>query len=429
MEPEMKKFLALLLALAMVFSLAACSSGESSGKEFSSPAESAPAETQSGGKSEPAASSDNPVLKIGGLVNQTGWFATYDYNNALEMQCLADYYNNQGGITIGDTTYTIEVVVQDGQSDTEGIRSAAQLLADDPDIKYVIETNDFWVEGALDIFEQAGIMNIMSQNNLDFNALGEQWSYAYTFYNAAPAQFSAALAFVKEYYPDATKVVYCCDDNGSNNEQAALVKAVCEELGLEYIDSPIVFDAEGTDFSAIALQLMNTGADVFIGNGDVTNTGSITKELRNNGSDMVCAGVVGANASMLIDAAGLGDLSRAFTMGSDVDTPEHNTDIFNEIYNYFKESYGEDTASSWCGASVENMYVLLQLMQGAGSVEVADVQAYYDTLTTVETLYGTGIIGGTETFGNNHVVSHPNSITVAVDGQVEFGGTIECSVP
>ena len=60
---------------------------------------------------------------------------------------------------------------------------------------------------------------------------------------------------------------------------------------------------------------------------------------------------------------------------------------------------------------------------------MADVQAYYDTLTTVETLYGTGIIGGTETFSNNHVVSHPDSITVAVDGQVEFGGTIECSVP
>lgn len=423
----MKKFLALLMAMAMLLSLAACSDG---GSDSASNNSSSPAQESSASESgNPAASSDNPVLKIGGLVNQTGWFATYDYNNAIEMQCLADYYNDQGGITIGDTTYTIEVSVQDGQSDTEGIRSAAQLLADDPDIHYVIETNDFWVDGALDIFENAGIMNIMSQNNLDFNALNADLKYSYSFYNAAPAQFSAALAFVKQNYPDATKIVYCCDDNGSNAEQAALVKSVCEELGLEYVDQPVVFDAEATDFSAIALQLMNTGADVFIGNGDVTNSGSITKELRNNGSDMIAAAVVGANASMLIEASGMSDLSNAFTMGSDLDTPENNTDTFNDIYNYFKDKYGEDVASSWCGASIENMYVLLQLMQGAGSIEVADVQAYYDTLETVETMYGTGTIGGTETFGTNHLVSHPNSITVAKDGQVEFGGTIECSVP
>ena len=431
----MKKLLALLMTLAMIFSLVACGSGAASGSGSGSaaPAEGsgAAAPAEGSGSAAPAepANADNPVLKIGGLVNQTGWFATYDYNNALEMQCLADYYNTQGGIQIGDTTYNIEVVVQDGQSDVEGIRSAAQLLADDPDIHYVIETNDFWVAGALDIFENAGIMNIMSQNNLDLSAMGPDWSYAYSFYNACPAQFSAALQFVKTEYPDATKIVYCCDDNGSNAQQAGLIQSVCQELGLEYVDEPVVFDAETTDFSAIALQLMNTGADVFIGNGDVTNTGSILKELRNNGSDMVCASVVGANAGMLKEACGLDDVTRAFTMGSDLETPENNTEIFNEIYNLFKEEYGEETASSWCGASVNNMYVLLQLMQGAGSIEVADVQAYYDGIESVDTLFGTGVPGGMETFGCNHVVATPNSVTVLRDGAVEFGGTVECSVP
>ncbi|MCD8116340.1 MAG: ABC transporter substrate-binding protein [Oscillospiraceae bacterium] len=426
----MKKIIALLMALVMLLSLAACGSSGSDDESSSGAVDaSTNADADAEGEETEAVSGDTAILKIGGLVNQTGWFATYDYNNALEMQCLADYYNNQGGITIGDTTYTIEVVVQDGQSDTSGIRSAAQLLADDEDIHYVIETNDFWVAGALDIFENAGIMNVMSQNNLDFTAMGTDWQYAYSFFNAAPAQFAAALTFVQEMYPDATRIVYCCDDNGSNNEQAALVKAVCEELGLEYVDSPIVYDAEATDFSAIALQLMNSGADVFIGNGDVNNTGSILKELRNSGSDMVCACVVGSSASMLLDACGLSDVSRAFTMGIDPEDTENNTEIFNEVYSLFKEKYGEDTAASWCGASVNNMYVLLQLMQGAGSVEVEDVCAYYDTLTEVETLYGTGTIGGTETFGINHIVAHPNSITYLENGEVISYGAVECSVP
>jgi len=150
----MKKIIALLMALVMLLSLAACGSSGSDDESSSGAVDaSTNADADAEGEETEAVSGDTAILKIGGLVNQTGWFATYDYNNALEMQCLADYYNNQGGITIGDTTYTIEVVVQDGQSDTSGIRSAAQLLADDEDIHYVIETNDFWVAGALDIFE------------------------------------------------------------------------------------------------------------------------------------------------------------------------------------------------------------------------------------------------------------------------------------
>ncbi len=423
----MKKLLALLLALAMVLSLVACGSSSSSSSSSSTSSDSSSSDAAD--DAEDADTSDNPVLKIGGLVNQTGWFATYDYNNALEMECLAKYYNDQGGITIGDTTYTIEVIVEDGQSDTTGIRTAAQILADTEDLNYVIETNDFWVESALDIFEEAGIMNIMSQNNMDFEATNADLQYAYSFFNAAPAQYSAALTFLTEMYPEATKIVYCCDDNGCNDDQAALVKAVCEELGLEYIDSPIVFDAEAVDFSAIALQLMNTGADVFIGNGDVSNTGSILKELRNNGSDMIAAAVVGSSASMLLEACGLSDVSNAFTMGVDPEDTENNTDIFNAVYSLFKEEYGEDTAASWCGASVNNMYVLLQLMIGAGSIEVADVQAYYDSITSIDTLFGTGYIGGDETFGCNHIVAHPNSITYLENGEVISYGTVECIVP
>lgn len=431
----MKKLLAVVMALAMILSLAACGSGDASGGGSGSggaapaPAEGSGAAASAGTEAAEPANADNPVLKIGGLVNQTGWFATYDYNNALEMQCLADYYNTQGGIQIGDTTYNIEVVVQDGQSDTAGIRSAAQLLADDPDIHYVIETNDFWVTGALDIFENAGIMNIMSQNNMDFTALNADMQYSYSFYNACPAQFAAALAFIKQQYPEASKIVFCSNDDGNGESQSALVQSVCEELGLEYIDQPVIYDAESTDFSAVALQLIATGADVFIGNADVTNDGSIMKELRNNGSDMICAAVIGSNASMLLDASGLSDASNAFTMGSDLATPEHNTDMFNEVYNLFKEEYGEDTAASWCGASVNNMYTLLQLMQGAGSIEVEDVRAYYDSVESIETLFGTGVICGMETFGCNHLVSHPQSITYLENGEVLYGGSVECLVP
>ena len=209
----MKKLLALLLTAAMVLSLAACGAGESSASATNSA--SASESEEAAAATEGNAPDEANVLKIGALINTTGWFAAIDYNNQIEMETLCKYYNDQGGIEIGGTKYQLELVVEDGGSDAEGIRSAAQRLVDQ-NIKYVIETNDFWVEGAIDIFENAGIMNIMAQNNMNHNVINADTQYSYSFSDACTSQFSAALDVIKEQYPEVKSVVYCCDDNGVN---------------------------------------------------------------------------------------------------------------------------------------------------------------------------------------------------------------------
>lgn len=420
----MKRLLALLLAMAMVFALAACG-GETSAAE-STAAESAAAEASTPAEAAPAASGN--VLKIGALLNTTGWFASVDYNNQIEMQTLANYINEQGGIEIGGTTYTIELIVEDGGSDAEGIRSAAQRLVD-AGIKYVLETNDFWVEGAIDIFEQAGVMNIMAQNNMNHGVINAETQYSYSFSNACTSQYYAAMNVVKENYPDVKKVVYACDDNGVNDEQAALVKSGCEAFGLEYVDAPVVYDGETTDFAAIAMKIIASGADCVTGNGTPDNIASIIKELRAAGSDIVYAAPITMGPGVLIGGSQVTDLSGAFTFGSDIATPENNTETFNAIYSKFVADYGEDAATAWNGAGLDNMYTLLQIMKGAGSIEVEDVRTYYSTMESVETLFGTGVKGGQETFGNDHVITHPNHAMKAEGGQIVYMGTYECVCP
>lgn len=419
-----KKLLALLLAAAMTLSLAACGadsgSGTASDKASASAMDSAPAEQQT-------ASGDN-VLKIGALLNTTGWFASVDYNNQIEMQTLCDYYNEQGGIDIGGTKYTLQLVVEDGGSDAEGIRSAAQRLVD-ADIKYVMETNDFWVEGAIDIFENAGVMNVMAQNNMNHSVMNADTKYSFTFSNACTSQYYTAIEVLKDQYPDVKKVVYACDDNGVNDEQAALVKAGCEKFGLEYVDSPVIYDGESTDFSSIALKIISSGADCFIGNGTPDNIASLIKEVRAAGSDMVCAAVITMGPGVLIGGSGLNNLSGAFTFGTDISDTSRNTDTFNAIYKKFVDKYGEETASAWNGAGLDNLYTLLQILQGAGTTDVEEVLKYYGTINTVETLFGTGVKGGQETFGNDHAISHPSHTLKAEDGKIVYMDTYDCIVP
>ena len=426
------KLFALLLAAAMVLSLVACGAGESSAPAASDTPASAPdqaaastGESTPDGESAPAG--DN-VLKIGALINTTGWFASIDYNNQIEMETLCKYYNDKGGIDIGGTKYQLELVVEDGGSDAEGIRSAAQRLVDQG-IKYVIETNDFWVEGAIDIFENAGVMNIMAQNNMNHNVMNAETKYSYSFSDACTSQFSAALDVIKDQYPEVKSVVYCCDDNGVNAEQAALVEEACKRVGIEYNDAFIVYDGETTDFSSIALKVVNSGADAFIGNGTPDNIAGLLKEVRSAGSDMLCAAVITLSPGALIGGSGLNDLSGAFTFGSDIATPENNTETFNELYKLFVETYGEDNATAWNGACLDNLYNLLQLMQGAGSTDVEAVRSYFDSVDTIETLFGTGVKCGEETFGVAHLIAHPSHALKAENGQVVYMGTYDCVAP
>ena len=421
-----KKLLALLLAAAMILGLAACGSGRGSGSAASTP----PAESAKDSAAAPATNgaADGNVLKIGALLNTTGWFASVDYNNQIEMQTLCDYINEQGGLDVGGTKYQLELVVEDGGSDAEGIRSAAQRLVD-AGVKYVMETNDFWVEGAIDIFENAGVMNVMAQNNMNHSVMNAETKYSYTFSNACTSQYYTAIEVLKDQYPEVKKVVYACDDNGVNDEQAALVKAGCEKFGLEYVDSPVIYDGESTDFSSIALKIVSSGADCFIGNGTPDNIASLLKEVRASGSDMVCAAVITMGPGVLIGGSGLSDLSGAFTFGTDIADTSRNTETFNAIYKKFVDQYGEDTASAWNGAGLDNLYTLLQIMQGAGSTDVDAVMKYYETMDTVETLFGTGVKGGQETFGNDHAISHPSHALKAENGKIVYMATYDCIVP
>ena len=93
------------------------------------------------------------------------------------------------------------------------------------------------------------------------------------------------------------------------------------------------------------------------------------------------------------------------------------------------ETYGEDNATAWNGACLDNLYNLLQLMQGAGSTDVEEVRSYFDSIDTIETLFGTGVKCGQETFGVAHLIAHPNHAMKAENGQVVYMGTYDCVAP
>ena len=378
-------------------------------------------------KEEAHADGEAKTIKIGALAHETGWFNIMDLNNTYELRCLVDIINEDGGFEINGTKYMIDLVIADGQSDSEGVRSAAMLLADEG-CEYVIETNDFWVIAAEDIFESQGIFHICSYSTYVDGFLGEQNPYAFTGANGAAGDYASGMSILNEYYPEVKSVVMCIDDGDHIPRLQELLKACADSYGIEVLE-PVTFSGDTVDVTAIATKLKALDADALISAGSITTLGGIMKELRNAGNDMVCAVTIGQPAENLITICGEAAASNAFTLGAPTD-PAENTEIVNLLKERVKEEYGEEVAANFTGNFANCLWQIIDVMKQCGSVEVEDVIAAWEQCETIETIYGTGYPCGAQTYGiANHAVENPTPVNLIVDGKAQFAGWLDVSIP
>jgi branched-chain amino acid transport system substrate-binding protein len=419
-----RNILALFLSVLMVLAFAACGGSETA--PAASTPSAAPAATAPAESSAPAAATE--TLKIGLLGHETGWFSVMDLNNIYEAKSYAAVINDEGGVQIGDKKYKIELTVADGKSDNEGIRSGAMMLSD-AGIKYVMETNDFWVVGCQDIFEQAGIMHINSYCVGDPDFMGKENPHAFTNANGTLGDYISVFEVLKKYYPNVKTLVFCNDDNGSGDAMQGLLEKLAPNYGISVIKNKVLYSGNTVDVTAIATKLKATGADAFVTSGSMTTIGGIVKELRNAGDDMVAAMAVGQPASSFIKVAGEKAATNAFTLGTSPDAKD-NTEIMMKVKARVAKDYGQEVADNWTGNMANGMHQLLYVMKQCGSADVDTVMKAWEGSAQIETIYGMGKTGGTETYGlKNHAVVNPVPVSLIKDGKFEFGGWLEINIP
>lgn len=408
-----KRILALVMAMAMIFALAACSSPSGDNSEPPVNNSSAPVEN-SEQPGEPEGPTKTDTLKIGLLVHQTGWFAGVDTPNYNEFNAMVDYVNNDlGGWVVGDTTYTLEAVCVDGKSDDAAVTSAALALVD-AGVDFVVETNDFWVASCADIFEEEGIMHASAYCVLAPGYITPEHTMAFTGSNGTGGDYSTAFAALNKYYPDVKSVILANDDNGLKEEMIGLMQKYAEPYGIE-VKGMVIYPGTTTDYTPYAQQLVDSGADAFLGNGSPDAYGALLKAVRALGSDMVCACAQGKTATTLMEYAGTDASRNAFTLGPSTREADKglNTDILNALVAKVGDLYGEESAATFDGAAANCLYIMLNLMQKCGSVDPKAVAAEWEKGGEIETIYGTGTIGGEETYGvANHAVGSPRSVSL-----------------
>jgi branched-chain amino acid transport system substrate-binding protein len=375
------------------------------------------------------------TLKIGLLVHQTDWFAGVDMPNFYEFNAMVAYVNDElGGWKVGDTTYALEAVNMDGRSDPEALRAGAIALVD-AGVDFVVETNDFWVVANESVFEEAGVLHASAYCTYVPGYLGEENPMAFTASDGSIGDYAAGFEVLNKVYPEVKSVVCVENDNGVNELLFERMRSYGSQYGIDVLDDYIMYAGDTTDYSAVALQIVNSGADCFMGNGVPEAYGALLKEVRALGSDAVMACIQGKPVTMLMEYAPADALYNGFTLGASTRASDlnMNPDLLNKVVEKVRELYGDEVAATFDGAACNNLYVMLQCMSIANSVDPKEVAKAWENLTTVDTLYGTGTAGGLETYGiANHAIGHPKPVSV-IDPEAEdgwkFWGWIDVAIP
>ena len=419
MKRKLCKIAALLLVVVMLVGLAACNNGTdttSSGDETPGQSGSTDGGSTGGGSTGGGSTGDEPaeVLKVGLLISVTGWFAMVDMSHMFSAQALAAIINEQGGWEIDGKKYQVEIVLSDIQSDFGNVQAAARYLLDQG-VKYVIESIDFFVVGIQDLWEENGVMHMTTAMSGDNGFGGPEHPHAFVagdngFHNFIPQ----GMKLLKENFPGVRKLIYCENDTGGNLATWEKMNSHVGEFGFEMIPyaNSAVYAGETTDFAAIALQIISSGADAVIGTGSPANAVPILSEMRSLGSDMPYMLCTTLSGEALYGWAGADYAYNAATLGYSLD-PAVNTDIANQINDRIRRDHGEETLINTHLNAANALYVLLNVMSMAGSTDVDTVMNTWRAQTEVPTVYGTGNLGGERTFGlPRQWVGNPGSFMI-----------------
>ena len=350
----MKKIIALILALCMVFTLCAC------------------------GGSGDSADSGEKVVKIGVFEPSSGDSASGGKKEILGMQ----YANAMTPeVEIGGETYKVELVYGDNGSSTDKAPSAASSLVS-AGVSIVLGSYGSGVSMAGGPkFEEAGIPAIgVTCTNPNVTA-GNSYYFRICFLDNFQADVLANFAMDKF---DA-KVAYCLGESGNEYDQGliAFFKQVFEAAGGTVITDS--FPNGNSDFNSYLNKAKTEGADVIFTPVSIAYAVQILKQADSLGIEAPFLGSDTLDDNMVLDAVKGTDLqlfvSTFYQEGGAPDFDNGIKEYINTNSEALAANGGNDTISAVTAMGYDAYYVALEAMKMADSVKKGDLMNILPSVT------------------------------------------------
>lgn len=368
------------------------------------------------------------TLQIGVLESVTGWFTPHDLPDWHEVQIAADMINEKGGITVKGEKYRIELLLEDGKSNLDGVATAANRLIFDKGVKFIVGPAAFFSAAVAPIANPNKVLYVLAFSTLQPNECDKNTPYSFVGYNSSVGEALASILFFKKHYPNVKKLAFVTPDDGGIPYLTPVTKKMMAANGMTMIGGPIGYSNEATDFNPIAAKI-NAVAEadgVFQLNGIAPHICGIIKGFRALGNKKPYGAAIPSVLDDVLKVAGPEATKDVFMCGATPIDP-NNPPLMREMGKRITAKYGKDESIYLQGA--DSFWVLMQAIEAAQSLDPTVVKAKWETMDKVETFQGTGRMCGDETYGiKHHAVSHPQPFQTLKDGKVINAGLVDPGV-
>ena len=348
----MKKFLALVLAMLMVFSLCACGDGGDS--------------------------SGDKVVKIGVFEPITGQNGAGGKQEVLGMQ----YANAQNPtVEIGGETYKVELVIADNESTTDKAASAAsQLVAQGVSIVLGTYGSNVAIAGS-NTFKEAGIpaLGVTCTNP----QVTEGNSHYFRICFLDPFQGTVHANFAKEQLKADT--IYCLGELGNDYDQGLInyCKEAAEKLGIKVITES--FPKDNSDFTSYLNNAKKAGAQAIFAPCSIQYAQLIVEQSAAQGIDIPLLGSDTWDNNTIVGATKGKDVqvyvSTFYQEGANPDFEKGIKEWINGDAKNLENNGGNDMLSAVTIMGYDAYMVALEALKAAGSTDPAAVMAALPNVT------------------------------------------------
>jgi branched-chain amino acid transport system substrate-binding protein len=354
---------------------------------------------------------------------QTGPLSVVALSFTRAWELYADDVNNAGGVKIGNDTYKIELVQEDSKGSAEGASTAASKLVNQDKVNLVIGALLESEMAAINqVTEPAGILYAQANANIPGapqDVSPDKPLQVRPFINHDDTQ-PIDLDYVLQTYPQAKKIALSVPDIGYEGMVERL-KAQATARGMQIVAEE-KWTWGTTDFVPVMTKLNAAGPDVIwaMVSGQANDQLKAARQLGFKGV-FVSNSPLGADVFVVTvkDPTMLTDV-----LCNSVDVT-HPTPEVQKLMDAWKTKWPNDNFISDAVHAYDMPWVMVQIMQKAGSIEAATVVSTMESMTNpgdLQTLEGPGFIGGKDRFGVNRVLYRPIPLTRIMNGQLEFIG-------
>ena len=361
---------------------------------------------------------ENAKLKIGFVGVTSGPAAAWGISNQRSMETRAAWLNELGGVTIGDTTYDIEIVPFADQKDPKRAIAGMEKMAQEG-IHYVVGPNVD--DGA------AAVRPVAEQNGIIY------FPYAFPKELYTPPASNAILGMVANYQSGPAIYKYLMENKGvkkvafvAANESDPLSQRdggveAAKALGLEVVSDSVTYQVDTTDFTPVLLPVIQTAPDLLVLSGvSPANAPQLIRSARELGYTGLISTETAQDATVLQEGAG--ELANGFISVGGASTPELASDAMKEFVDRYTKMFGEYNDES--NTKVYALEYIIETLK-ANPAAIDNVEEFKKTIDTFSApnpfMVGDAKLTyvGTTSFGQKRQHSDPLVVNEFKDGAFE----------